>query len=81
MHPVMLTRAQKDVLKLLTRQDLQAIRKNPHLVSGARHLAAACKKIIKKVETLPKYSGRKRRETAHGRIVRIAQRALDKSGL
>ena len=81
MHANILTKAQRDVLKILTRQDLQAIRKNPNLISGAKHLASACKKILKKAETMPKYAGRKKRETANARIIKIAQKALERSGL
>jgi len=81
MDKITLTRAQREVLGILTRRDLQAIRKNPQLVSGAKQLALACRKIIRKVESLPKYCSRKKRETANGRIVKIARKALDEAGL
>ena len=80
MNGVILTRAQREVLRVLERKDLQAIRKNPKMVSGAKHLAVACRKIIRKLESLPKYSSRKKRETLNERIIKIAQRALEKAG-
>jgi hypothetical protein len=80
MSGVILTRAQREVLAVLDRKDLQAIRKNPNMVTGAKHLAVACRKIIRKLESQPKYASRKKRETLNARIIKIAQRALEKSG-
>ncbi len=78
MKNVMITRAQRHALELLSRKDIALIRKNPNLVAGAKHLLVACKKIIKKVESIPEYSGRKKRETAHKRIVVLCRKAIDK---
>jgi hypothetical protein len=78
MNSLKVTRAQKKILLLLSRQDISTIRKNPRLVSGARQLLMACKKIIKKIEAIPQYAGRKKRETAHRRIVALARKAIDK---
>ncbi len=74
------TRAQKQVLQLLTRQDLNAIRKNPKLVSGAKYLLMACKKIAKKAQDIPEYAGKKRRETAQRRIIDLCNKAIQKAG-
>ena len=74
------TRAQRQVLQILTRQDINAIRKNPKLVSGAKYLLLACRKVAKKVEEIPEYAGKKRRQTAHRRIADLCNKALQKAG-
>jgi hypothetical protein len=81
MKNIKVTRAQREVLQLLSRQDINAIRRNPKLVSGAKHLVMACRKIAKKVEAMPQYAGKKRRETMSRRIVDICHKAIQKAGL
>jgi hypothetical protein len=80
MKNIKVTRAQRQVLELLSQQDINAIRKNPKLVAGAKHLLVACKKIAKKVEDMPQYAGRKRRETMSRRIIDICNKAIQKAG-
>ena len=80
MKTMKVTRAQKAVLELLSRKDIAALRKNPSLVAASREMAAACRKIIRKVETIPEYSSRKRRATTYRRIVTLARHALHKAG-
>jgi hypothetical protein len=70
------TGAQHKVLQILTRKDISAIRKNPKLVAGAKHLLAACKKTINTVEKIPQYASRKKRETAYRRIVALCRKAI-----
>ena len=79
MKVVKVTRAQKQVLLQLTRQDINAIRRNPKLVSGAKVLLLACKKILKKVQAIPEYANRKKRATAHKRIVTLCQKAIERA--
>ena len=81
MKNIKVTRAQREVLQLLSRQDINALRRNPKLVSGAKHLVMACRKIAKKVEAMPQYAGKKRRETMRRRIVDICHKAIQKAGL
>lgn len=72
------TRAQQKALLLLSRQDISMICRNPRMISGARQLLITCKKVVKKVEGIPQYAGRKKRETAHKRIVALCRKAIDK---
>ncbi len=76
MKNVRVTGAQHKVLQILSRKDISAIRRNPKLVPGAKHLLLACKKIIKKVEGIPQYASRKKRETAYRHIVALCHKAI-----
>jgi len=76
MRNVKITSAQHKVLQILSRKDIYAIQKNPKLVASAKHLLLACKKIIKKVDDIPQYASRKKRETAHRRIVALCRKAI-----
>ena len=77
MKNVKITGAQHKVLEILSRKDISAIRRNPKLVAGAKHLLLACKKTIKKVEEIPQYASRNKRETAYRRIVALCGKAID----
>ena len=77
MKSIKVTGAQLKALETLSRKDISAIRKNPKLVSGAKHLLLACKKTIKNVGAIPHYASRKKRETAYKRIVTLCQKAID----
>ncbi len=78
MANMQVTRAQKQALQLLSSRDLSALRKNPQLLAGSKHLLVACKKVIKKLEKIPRHAGHKRRETAYKRIAEMCQKAIDK---
>ena len=77
MKTIRVTGAQFKVLEILSRKDISAIRKNPKLVPGTKHLLLACKKTIKNVGAIPYYASRKKRETAYKRIVALCQKAID----
>jgi hypothetical protein len=77
MKTVKVTGAQHKMLQILSRRDIYAMQKNPKLVTGAKHLLLACKKTIKKVEDIPQYASRKKRETAYRRIVALCRKAID----
>jgi hypothetical protein len=77
MKNMKVTSAQQKVLQILTRKDVYAIQRNPKLVANAKHLLLACKKTIKKVEDIPQYASRKKRETAYRRIVALCRKAID----
>ncbi len=77
MKSVKITSAQHKVLQILSRKDISAIRRNPKLVSGAKHLLIACKRTVKKVGEMPQYAARKKRETAYRRIAALCQKAID----
>jgi hypothetical protein len=76
---IKVTSAQRQVLEVLSRRDLSAIRKNPKVVAGAKHLLIACKKTIKKLEEIPEYANRKKRATAYKRIIAMCEDAIEKS--
>ena len=77
MKNVKVTGAQYKVLQILSRRDISAIHRNPKLVPGAKHLLLACKKTIKKLEDIPQYTSRKKRETVYRRIVVLCRKAID----
>lgn len=76
MKNVKVTGAQHKVLQILSRKDVAAIRRNPKLVSGAKHLLLACKRTIRKVEDIPQYTSRRKRETVYRRIVALCRKAI-----
>ena len=78
MKNIPVTRAQQLALQVLSNRDLAALRKNPQLVSGAKHLLVACRKVIKRIEKIPRHAGQKRRDTAYKRIIEMCQKAIDK---
>jgi hypothetical protein len=77
MKNVKVTGAQHKVLQILSRKDISAIQRNPKLVAGAKHLLLACKKTVKKVEEMPQYASRRKRETAYRRIVALCRKAIE----
>ena len=76
MKSVRITGAQQKVLQILSRQDIYAIQRNPKLVASAKHLLLACKKTVKKVEEIPQYASRKKRETVYRRILALCRKAI-----
>ena len=80
MKTVKVTGAQHKVLQILSHKDISAIQRNPKLVAGAKRLLLACKKTIKKVEEIPQYTSRKKRETVYRRIVALCRKAIDEVG-
>jgi len=77
MKNMKVTGAQQKVLQILSRKDIYAIQRNPKLVAGSKHLLLACKKTIKKIEDIPQYTSRKKRETVYRRIVALCRKAID----
>lgn len=77
MKNLKVTGAQHKVLQILSRKDISAIRRNPKLVAGAKHLLLACKRTIKKLEEMPQYASRKKRDTAYRRIAAVCRKAID----
>lgn len=76
---IKVTTAQREVLEILSRRDISAIRRNPKLVASAKHLLAACRKTIKKLESIPEYANKKKRATAYRRIIALCEAAIEKS--
>lgn len=79
MKTIKVTNAQRQVLEILSRRDLNTIRKNPKLVAGAKHLLIACKKTVKKLEAIPEYANKKKRATAYRRIIAVCTEAIEKT--
>jgi hypothetical protein len=79
MKSMMVTRAQRQLLETLSKRDLAALRKNPNLLSGSKHLLVAVKKVIRKLEAIPRSAGHKRRDTAYKRIILMCEKAIEKA--
>jgi len=77
MKTMKVTGAQHRVLQILSRKSISAIHRNPRLVPCAKHLLLACKKTIKKLEGIPQYTSRKKRETMYRRIIALCRKAID----
>lgn len=77
---VKVTRAQYKALQLLSRKDISTIRKHPRMVAASKDLLRACRKVIKRVEGLSEYASRRKRRTAHAKIVSICRKAIDAAG-
>ena len=80
MKTIKVTRAQYKALQQLSRKDINTIRKHPQLVSAARDLLRACRKVVKRVEALSEYASRRKRRTAYKKIIAVCERAVAKAG-
>jgi len=78
MKTVRVTQAQYRVLRELTRKDIATLRKYPKILAAAQHLLRACKKVIRRVETIPEHANRRKRTTAYKRIAGLCQKAIDR---
>ena len=78
MKTVKVTRSQQRVLHRLSRKDLNILKKHPKLLAQSRELLRACKKVIKRVESIPEYANRRKRQTAYKRVIAICQKAIDR---
>lgn len=67
------------VLQSLTRKDISVLKKHPHILSESRHLLRAFKKVIKRLEGLPEFASRRKRQTAYRRITTICQKAIERA--
>ena len=77
MKTLKVTHAQYRVLQSLTRKDMRLLKKYPKVIAESRQLLRACKKVIKRIEALPEYASRRKRQTAYKRIVVICQKSID----
>ena len=69
--------AQYRVLQSLTRKDMRLLKKYPKVIAESHQLLRACKKVIKRIEAIPEYASRRKRQTAYKRIVVICQKSID----
>ena len=77
MRTVKVTRGQYHVLQNLTRKEVATLKKYPRILVESKRLLRACKKVIEKIEEIPEYANRRKRQTAYKRIIRICQKAID----
>ena len=77
MRTVTVTRGQYHVLQNLTRKEVATLKKYPRILVESKQLLRACKKVIEKIEEIPEYANRRKRQTAYKRIIRICQKAID----
>jgi hypothetical protein len=75
---VKLTRGQYRVLQSLGRKELSTLRKYPKILAEARSMLRACKKVLKRIESIPEHANRHKRETAYKRIAAICQKVIDR---
>ena len=80
MKTVKVTRAQYKALQQLSRRDINTIRKHPQLVGAARDLLKACRKVVKRVESLTEYASRGKRKTAYKKIIATCEKAIERAG-
>jgi hypothetical protein len=80
MKTVKVTRAQYKALQHLSRRDINTIRKHPQLVGAARDLLKACRKIVKRIESLSEYASRRKRKTAYKKIIAVCEKAIARAG-
>jgi hypothetical protein len=80
MKTVKVTRAQYKALQQLSRRDINTLRKHPQLVGAARDLLKACRKIVKRVESLSEYASRRKRKTAYKKIIALCEKAIARAG-
>ena len=78
MKTVKVTHGQHRLLQKLTRKDLSTLGKYPKILAEARSLLRACKKVIKRVESIHEHASRSKRQTAYKRVIRICQQAIDR---
>jgi hypothetical protein len=63
----------------LSRKDINIIRRHPQLVSAARDLLKACRKVVKRVEALSEYASRRKRRTAYKKIIAVCEKAIERA--
>ena len=79
MKSVKVTRSQYKVLQTLSRKDINTLRKHPAIVSAAKDLLRACRKVVKRVEAIPEHASRRKRRTTYRKIVAVCEKAIAKA--
>ena len=77
MKTVRVTRGQYHVLQNLTRKEVATLKKYQKILVESKRLLRACKKVIEKIEAIPEHANRRKRQTAHKRIIGICRNAVD----
>ena len=77
MKTIKVTRVQYQILQKLTRKEFSTLKKYPKILSESKDLLRTCKKVITKVEAMPEYASKHKRQTAYKRIITLCQKAVD----
>jgi hypothetical protein len=78
MKSLKVSRTQYEVLQALTRRDIAVLRKYPNILAESKQLLRAFKSVIKKIEDIPEHASRRKRKTAHKRVVAICKKAIER---
>ena len=76
MKTLKVTKAQYKALQSLSRKDINTIRKHPAIVCAAKDLLKACRKVVKRVESISDHASRRKRRTAYKKIAALCQKAI-----
>jgi len=79
MKTIKVTRSQQKVLQILSRKDINTIRKHPSIVSAAKDLVRACRKVLKRVNAISDHTSRRKRRTAYRKIVAVCEKAINRA--
>ena len=79
MKSIKVTRSQYKALQSLSRKDINTLRKHPAIVSAAKDLLRACRKVVKRVEAIPDHASKRKRRTAYLKIVAVCEKAIGKA--
>jgi hypothetical protein len=77
MKTIKVTRGQYQILQKMTRKEFSTLKKYPKILSESKDLLRTCKKVITKVESMPEYASKHKRQTAYKRIITLCQKAVD----
>ncbi len=73
------TRSQYKALQVLSRKDINTIRRHPAIVSAARDLLKACRKVVERVNQIPEHASRRKRRTAYRKVTVLCEKAIAKA--
>jgi len=76
MKSLKVSRTHYDILQALTRRDIAVLRKYPNILTESKQLLRAFKSVIKKIEDIPDHASKRKRKTAHKRVVAICKKAI-----
>ena len=78
MKTTKVTRGQYQILqKNSARKEFSTLKKHPKILRESKDLLRTCKKVITKVEAMPEYASKHKRQTAYKRIITLCQKAVD----
>lgn len=78
MKSLKVSRSQYPVLQSLNRKDIAVLRRYPRILAETKAVIRAFKSVIKKLEGLPEHASRRKRKTAHKRVIAICKKAVER---